>query len=125
VRIVGLGVGAVETNRFRAAERRFGARLHARLFTDRERAYGGLRRRGTESLAARLAAKLAARGALGCPGLPLRDLEVVRERGRAPTLAFHAGAARAARECGVARTSLSLTHDARWCLAHVVLEGGP
>jgi holo-[acyl-carrier protein] synthase len=125
LRIVGLGVGAVETERFRAAERRRGARLRQRLFTAGERAYAGGGRRACESLAARLAAKLAAREALGRPGLRLCDLEVVRERGGRPTLTFHGGAARAARERGVERASLSITHDARWCLAHVVLEGGP
>jgi holo-[acyl-carrier protein] synthase len=122
--ILGVGVGIVETERFRAAERRFGARLAERVFTPGERAYASRRRRGFESLAVRFAAKLAARRALGVASARLRDLEVVRERGRAPTLVFHAAAAQSARGLGVARTALTVTHDAHLCIAHVVLEGG-
>ncbi len=122
--IVGLGVGIVETERFRRAERRFGARLAERIFTPAERAYAARKRRGLESLAGRFAAKLAARRALGLPRARFRDLEVVRARGAAPTLVFHAAAAAAARGRGVARAALSVTHDADLCIAHVVLEGG-
>jgi holo-[acyl-carrier protein] synthase len=121
--IVGLGVGIVETERFRRAERRFGGRLAERVFTPGERAYAARRRRGFESLAVRFAAKLAARRALGLAHARFRDLEVVRLRGAAPTLVFHAAAAAAARERGVARAALSVTHDADLCIAHVVLEG--
>jgi holo-[acyl-carrier protein] synthase len=124
VAIVGLGVGIVETERFRAAERRFGARLLERIFTPGERAYAARRRRGFESLAVRFAAKLAARRALGLARARLHDLEVVRERGRAPSLVFHAEAARVARARGVVRSALTVTHDAELCIAHVVLEGG-
>jgi holo-[acyl-carrier protein] synthase len=121
--IVGLGVGIVETERFRAAERRFGVRFTERVFTPGERAYAAGRRRGFESLAVRFAAKLAARRALGLAAR-LRDLEVVRERGGAPALVFHAAAAESARGLGVVRAALSVTHDAHLCIAHVVLEGG-
>ncbi|MEN8181791.1 MAG: 4'-phosphopantetheinyl transferase superfamily protein [Myxococcota bacterium] len=121
--ILGLGLSAVATHRFRSAEQRFGARLHGRLFTEGERAYAARKRRGFESLTVRFAAKLAAARALDLPTVPWQELEVVRRRGQPPQLAFHGGAARQARERGVARTQLSVTHDAGWCLAHVVLEG--
>ena len=122
--IVGLGVGIVETERFRAVERRYGARFAERVFTPGERAYAARRRRGFESLAVRFAAKLAARRALGRAHASLREVEVVREGGRAPTLVFHAAAAESARGLGVVRAALSVTHDAHLCIAHVVLEGG-
>lgn len=123
--IVGLGVGIVETERFRRAERRFGARLAERVFTRGERAYAARKRRGFESLAVRFAAKLAARRALGLAHARWRDLEVVRARGEAPSLVFHAAAAAAARERGVVHAALSVTHDADLCVAHVLLEGAP
>jgi holo-[acyl-carrier protein] synthase len=123
--IVGLGVGIVETERFRRAERRFGARLAERVFTPGELVYAARKRRGFESLAVRFAAKLAARRALGLAHARFRDLEVVRVRGAAPTLVFHAAAAEAARGRGVVRSVLSVTHDAELCIAHVVLEGAP
>ncbi len=123
--ILGLGIELVDPERFRAAARRFGPRLEARLFTPGERRYAARRRRGDERLAVRFAAKSAARRALGEPGVGWREIEVVGEPGRAPTLRFHGRAARAARACGVRHTSLSLSHDGRACLAQVVLEGGP
>jgi holo-[acyl-carrier protein] synthase len=122
--IVGLGVGIVETQRFRAAEARFGRRLHDRLFTPRERAYAARRPPGTESLAVRFAAKLAARRALGGQGAAWHDLEVLRRRGAAPTLVFHAQARRLARARRAERAALSMTHDAQICVAQVVLETG-
>ncbi len=120
--IVGLGIEAVDVSRFEASLDRFGDRLRRRLFTARECAYAAARSRGAESLAVRFAAKRAARQALGKPGLPWRDLEIVREGQSAPTLCLHGAAAEAARSLGVDRMAISLTHDRRWCLGHVVLE---
>ena len=123
--IGGLGIESVDTPRFEAALDRFGDSLRRRLFTAEERAYAAKRSRGVESLAVRFAAKLAARRALRGRGLTWRDVEVVRERGSAPTLRLHGAADRAARALGVQRISISLTHDRRWCLGQVVLESGP
>jgi holo-[acyl-carrier protein] synthase len=122
--IVGLGLGVVETSRFRSADLRYGARFRRRIFTQGEQAYAAAKRRGYESLAARFAAKLATARALGLTPVPWHELEVVRGRGRAPELALHRGADREARAQGVTRASLSVTHDERWCIAHVILEGG-
>jgi holo-[acyl-carrier protein] synthase len=123
--IVGMGVGSVETRRFGAAQARFGGRLRARLFSPGERAYAARRGGGLESLAARFAAKLAARQALALRAASWHALEVVREPGGAPTLRLHGAAERAARERGVWGMALTLTHDAELCVAHVVLEGPP
>ena len=122
--IVGLGLGVVETSRFRSADLRYGLRLRRRIFTEGEQVYAARKRRGYESLAVRFAAKLATARALGLAGVPWQELEVVRARGRAPELALHGGADREARAQGVTHASLSVTHDERWCVAHVVLEGG-
>ena len=121
--IVGLGLGVVETSRFRSADLRYGLRLRERIFTDGEQAYAARKRRGYESLAVRFAAKLATARALGLTGLPWQEVEVVRARGGAPELALHRGADREARAQGVTGASLSVTHDERWCIAHVILEG--
>ena len=51
----------MDVPRFEAAEGRFGARLHERLFTEGELAFAAGKARGHESLAVRLAAKIAAR----------------------------------------------------------------
>ena len=123
--IVGLGLGVVETRRFRAAAARHGARLEERVFTEGERSYAARKRRGHESLAVRFAAKLAAAQALGLERVPWQDVEVVRARGRAPELVLHRAAERRARARGALRSALSVTHDERWCIAQVVLEDRP
>lgn len=123
--IVGLGVELVDVARFDAALERFGERLRRRLFTAGERAFAARRARDGQSLAARFAAKLAARRALGCGALGWGEVEVVREDGQAPTLRLHGEAASAARALRVTRVSLTLTHDPTWCIGQVLLEGGP
>lgn len=119
--ILGLGAELVDVARFERAAARFGERLLARLFTPGERAYAARRARGVESLAVRFAAKVAAHRALGLRGPRWQDVEVVRERGRAPTLRLHGAAQARARALGVGGAALSLTHDRLGCIGHVVL----
>lgn len=125
--LAGTGIALVSVPRFERAARRHGERMLARLFLPAEIEYARRRRAGAQSLAARMAVKLAARDALGRLGLPpppARDLEVVRERGRAPALAPR-GETRA-RLAGRVRFAISLTHDPEWALATVWLErAGP
>ena len=82
--IVGVGIEWLDVPRFEAVERRFGDRLRERLFTEAERAFASRKARGHESLAVRLAAKIAARRALGLPIARWHELEVRRSRGEAP-----------------------------------------
>jgi len=125
--ILGAGVELVDVARFERALARHGERLTHRLFTADERAYAARRtaRAAAQSLAVRFAAKVAARRALGGEGVALRDVEVVRVRGRAPTLRFHARAGDAAAARGVTGSALTLTHDPFCCIGHVLLERQP
>lgn len=124
--IVGLAIARVDVARFRAAAERRGARLAARLFSERERASVGWDAarpaHAAERLAVRFAAKLAARRALGAAGLRWREVEVIRGPGGAPRLALHGRAAEAAGRRGAARTSLTLTHTREVALAQVLCE---
>lgn len=121
--IVGLGVERLEVPRFEAMLGRHERRLRERVFTARELEYADRRQpRAAESLAVRFAAKLAARRALELRGARWRDIEVVREKEKPPTLELHGAAGRAAQRLGVARIHLTLTHDARWCIGQVILE---
>jgi len=122
--ILGVGLQLVDTPRFERLLARRGERLLARVYSDGERAYAARRTRGHESLGVRLAAKLAARRLLG-GGLALREIEIVRRRGEAPTLHFHGRAAARAEGRGVQRAVVTLTHDPAWCVGQVVLEGTP
>jgi holo-[acyl-carrier protein] synthase len=57
--------------------------------------------------------------------VPLREIEIVRRRGEAPTLRFHGAAAERARARGVTHAAVTLTHDPAACVGQVVLEGAP
>ena len=73
-------------------------------------------------LAARFAAKEAVMKALdvGDRAIPWRAVEVRREPTGRPTVVLHGAAALAAREEGVARFALSLSHEVRYASALVV-----
>ncbi len=121
--IVGVGVDLCDVARFERVARRWGDRFLHRVFTDGERGYStGVH--DMERLAARFAAKEAARKALGAHVAGgWRDVEVVsnRETG-APSLAFHGGAASRAEALSVKNSLVSLTHQSGLAVAVVVLE---
>lgn len=121
--IAGIGVQLVDVARFEAALARYGDRMRRRLFTPEERAYAAQRALDSHSLAVRFAAKLAGRRALGLAAPRWQELEVVRERGQAPTLRLHGRAAERAEGFGVDRIALTLTHDEAFCIGQVILEG--
>jgi holo-[acyl-carrier protein] synthase len=126
VEIVGLGTDLVEVARFRLAMERRGERLGERLFSDAERAYAYRQKDPSKSLAARFGAKEAVMKAMGV-GLwkfKLRDVEVVRAKSGAPSVALHGRAAEMAAERGVSAWHLSLTHTETTALAVAIALGG-
>ncbi|HEX3948153.1 MAG TPA: holo-ACP synthase [Acidimicrobiales bacterium] len=129
--IVGVGIDAVDVDRFRLALQRR-PRLADRLFTDGERADAAVSGNPAERLAARFAAKEATMKALGSGigSFALRDVEVVRSPGTGPTsgapsLRLAAAAAELADRRQVARWHVSLTHTSQVAIAMVVAEGVP
>ncbi|MHB8680795.1 MAG: holo-ACP synthase [Acidimicrobiales bacterium] len=124
--VTGIGLDAVELARFRRVlERR--PRIAERLFTDAERAYAAGGADPGARLAARFAAKEAVLKALGVGigAAAFRDVEVVRAASGAPSLQLAGRAARLARDRGVTRWHVSLTHTETTALASVVAEGAP
>ena len=123
--IVGIGVDAVDVERFRAVLARRPSLLE-RLFTDDERAVAA-GRDASPRLAARFAAKEAVMKALrvGIGAAAFRDVEVVRSDGGAPCLALRGRAAALAEARGVRRWHVSLTHTDVVAVASVVAEGVP
>ena len=120
----GIGVALVSVPRFERALERFGERLLERVFTPAEVAYARRKRHGSQSLAARFAAKCAGRSLLRTwrAGSPcLRDLEVARRPSGEPMLALNgpAGEAVASRRL---RFALSLAHDAQFAVASLWAE---
>ena len=119
--IFGIGTDLVENARL---ERWLASpRLLEKYFTDIE--LEDVRSSGhpVASLAARFAAKEAFGKALGTGlrGLSLRDIETRRGPGGKPDL-FLSGSALAALQSRGARVHLSLSHEAAYSLAFVVLE---
>jgi holo-[acyl-carrier protein] synthase len=123
--VVGLGTDLVEIERIRRSVERFGEQFIVRIYTAGEIAYCTRKKNSAESFAARFAAKEAGAKALGTGisrGVSWQELEVGREPGGRPTLLLHGRAAEIARQLGIARLSLSLTHTRELAMAFVVAE---
>ncbi|MDA1080216.1 MAG: holo-ACP synthase [Gemmatimonadetes bacterium] len=123
--IAGVGIDMVEIARIERLLASKGARAIARLFTDGEVDYSNARARPAMHFAARLAAKEAAFKALaGSDDARLigwREVEVVSKPGGPPSLVLHGRAETRARELGVQRVHLSLTHTDQTAAAVVIL----
>jgi holo-[acyl-carrier protein] synthase len=124
--ILGIGIDLVSVERIRLLRERRGPRGLERLFTPRELAHCLLHTGPDPSLAARVAAKEAYYKAVGT-GVGAhggwRDVEVARRDNGRPLLILHGAAARHARERGVRRVHLALTHTSDVAAATVTLEG--
>jgi holo-[acyl-carrier protein] synthase len=123
--VLGIGTDLMEIDRIAHSVARFGDRFLARVFTPVEIAYCQRKKNAAESLAARFAAKEAGAKALGTGishGISWLELEVTREPSGRPGLVLSGRAAARARELGVTRISLSLTHSRAVALAVVVME---
>ncbi len=123
--IVGTGVDITEVGRVAEAVERFGERFLRRVFTPAEVAYCSSKHNKIERLAARFAAKEAALKALGTGlrhGITWQQVEVRRQPGSRPTIAFSGVAAQYATRLGVKHVSLSLSHTAEQAIAMVILE---
>ena len=123
--IVGTGIDLAEVPRIAAAIERFGERFLHRVFTADEIRYCDSKANRFERYAARFAAKEAGLKAIGTGwgrGVFWTDIEVRREPGGRPTIAFHGKAADFAAKLGVKHASLSLTHTKETAMAQVILE---
>jgi holo-[acyl-carrier protein] synthase len=124
--VIGIGTDLTEIGRVERSIERYGERFLERVFTAEERAYCLRKKSSAESFAARFAAKEAAAKALGTGisrGVSWQEFEVRREPRERPTLHLAGRAAELARELGVERISLSLTHSRELAMAVVVMEG--
>lgn len=126
--IVSVGVDMIEVARIRRAleDATIGKRFRDRVYTEKEVAY--CERKGVgkyESYAGRFAAKEAVMKALGCgwgAKASWLNIEVVRARGGRPEVQLHYHTATFAREIGIRRFALSITHTNEHALAYVIAE---
>lgn len=124
--VTGIGVDLVSIPRLRRVIGRWDDRFLRRVFTAREIAYCRARRDPVPHFAARFAAKEAGLKALGTGlrlGVHWRELEVRRERGRAPELVLSGRSQELGRARGGRRMLLALTHEGEYALAQAMLVG--
>ena len=124
--IVGTGIDIAEVPRIAESIERFGERFLRRVFTEEEIRYCDSKANRVERYAARFAAKEAAMKALGTGwnrGVRWRDIEVLRQPGRPPTIRFHGVAAEFAARLGTKNIALSISHTPEHAIANVILEG--
>lgn len=121
--LIGIGVDAVDVDRFRTVLARR-PNLSARLFTAAELAYGRRQADPTPRLAARFAVKEAAMKALGVGlgAFDFHDVEVVPEPGGAPSLRVTGRAAELALGKGFDGWQVSITHTRDLAMAVVMVE---
>jgi holo-[acyl-carrier protein] synthase len=114
-----VGTDLVEVSRIATVIARHGDRFLERVFTADELAACENR---PASLAARWAAKEAVAKALGTGigAMAFREIEVVLDDCRCPSLRLHGAAANLAAERGLTQWAISLAHDGGLALAFVV-----
>ena len=123
--IVGTGVDIAETSRIDKALERHGERFSKRIYTPGEIAYCEKFKNRAERYAARFAAKEAAFKALGTgwrDGVRWLDVEVVHQPSGKPELLLTGRAAEVARQIGVTRSEVSISHANHYVVAQVIFE---
>lgn len=124
--IVGVGIDLVEIDRVEHMIESLGDRMYARLFSESEARYIRGKPLPAQHAAVRLAAKEAAFKALAGNDLARRitwkDVEVVSDSHGIPSIKLHGTAEERARELGVARVHVSLTHTRDTAGAVVILS---
>lgn len=130
--ILGVGTDLCNIERIEGTLARFGNRFRNRVFTDAEQARAARRGHDAATYAKRWAAKEACSKALGtglAMGIAWKDMAVSNLETGQPTMALTGWAAErlaAMTPAGMrAQVHLSLTDDAPWAQAFVVIEAVP
>ncbi len=125
--ILGVGVDVVEISRVRSMIASQGERALSRLFTDSERDYCSGMANPARHFAVRVAAKEATFKALSgtdeARGIGWREMEVELDHIGRPSMRLHGRALTRAKELGVSKTWVSLSHGDDLATAFVVIEG--
>jgi len=123
--VYGIGIDIVEIDRFERALARWGNRLCERIFTPRELSACGNRVRPGRHLAVRFAAKEAFLKAAGIgmfQGVAWREIEILNDSSGRPYLQISGKADRICQDRGINKMLLSMSHEANYGVANVLLE---
>ena len=127
--IIGIGVDLVEISRVRSLIASQGDRAITKLFTEDERDYCSGMANPARHFAVRIAAKEAAFKALSgseeARAIGWREMEVELDEIGRPSLRLHGRASARAKELGVAKSFISLSHGDDLATAFVVLQSAP
>jgi holo-[acyl-carrier protein] synthase len=111
-----IGIDAVELARMSALLRKRGDRFVSKIFTDAEKATAVGREGPVTFYSGRFAAKEAVLKALGtgwAKGLGFKDVEILRGPTGAPSVVLHGKARTRAKDLGITRFFVSITHTRR------------
>jgi holo-[acyl-carrier protein] synthase len=111
-----LGIDIIRVDRIRTALAKFGERFSNRVLTPAERAYV---RGRPETMAGRWAAKEAVSKVLGLGvrGIGWREIEIERLPTGQPSVRLHDRAAVRAKQLGMGRIAVSISHEAEYAVA--------
>jgi holo-[acyl-carrier protein] synthase len=126
MRVLAHGVDMVDCLRLREAIDRHGEKFLERVFTPAERAYSLGKKRETEHLAGRFAAKEAVLKVLGTGwrgGIRWTDVEIVNEPSGQPRVTLHDECSRVARQRGMSEVLISISHIQTHAIASAIGVG--
>jgi holo-[acyl-carrier protein] synthase len=124
MRVVGIGLDLVKIERIRHLTERWQERFLSRLYTEAERHYCFRRASPYASLAGRFAVKEAMVKALGtgwAAGIRWTDIQVLPNSHGQPVATAGGQTATLLRQAGVTGIHVSLSHDADYAVAQVML----
>jgi holo-[acyl-carrier protein] synthase len=123
--IYGIGVDIVKIERFKQALERWGDRFCRRVFTAQELTTCGSKAQPARHLALRFAAKEAFLKALGrgmFQGIAWHDIEITNDPSGRPRMNVKGAAQNICREKGIKEIFVSISHEAEYGVAQVLLE---
>jgi len=126
-RVLGVGLDVVEARRVQQAIENWGDRFLSRIYRGEERAYCDSQASPWRHYAGRFALKEAVAKAFGTgigDRIGWKDIQVVRDPSSgAPGVRLHGNAARLAKQLGVERIWVSITHSHSLAIAQAILVG--
>jgi len=123
--INGIGIDIVKIERFTRALERWGDHLRARVFTPQELLICHAKAHPSRHLALRFAAKEAFLKALGMgmfQGVAWTEIEIVNDASGRPHINVRGNAEKICHQKGITEIFVSISHEAEYGVAHVLLE---